>query len=233
MLKNRWLLPESKTLQKLENKSVMSTPTMCPMCKFAKGSQYYEGILQIRRPNEEILKFVENTIAEMSTVGISKKEKVPNGLDFYLSSNRAVLTLGKKLQQKFGGVFKSSNKLYGQDRQNSKLLYRMTALFQPWGFQQGEVIEIEGRLLLIKKIGKKTGLIDLKTGEKTEQKLNLNHSSLPTTKTVVSIITPRIEVLDPETFQSVPVQNPDRKRDLLKAGDTVKIIKRKNRVYLI
>ncbi len=61
---------------------------------------------------------------------IAKEEKHKTGMDYYISSNRFLLQLGKKLKKSFKGEFKVSRRIYTQDRMSSKNVYRVTVLFR-------------------------------------------------------------------------------------------------------
>ena len=109
---------------------------------------YYEGKLQLRNPNEEVINFIRNQFKLRNSknfeslensknfqkhnekVWIAKQETVKNGMDLYISSNRFLLALGKKLKKSFKGELKKSRKLHSKDRQTSKTTYRVTVLFR-------------------------------------------------------------------------------------------------------
>ena len=99
-------------------------------CIKMKNPQYFEGILQLRNPNEEAISFIRNQFKKRKNVFIAKEEKLKTGIDLYISSNRFILSLGKKLKESFKGELKTSRKLYGVDRQTGKLRYRVTVLFR-------------------------------------------------------------------------------------------------------
>jgi len=95
-----------------------------------KNPQYYEGILQLRNPNEEVINFIRNQVKKRKGVFIANEVSLKNGVDIYLSSNKFLLSLGRKLKKSFKGELKTSKRLHGQDRLTSKLLYRGTILFK-------------------------------------------------------------------------------------------------------
>ena len=92
--------------------------------------EYYEGILQLRNPNEEVLNFIRNQFKNNSKVWISKQERLKTGIDLYISSNKFLLSLGKKLKKSFKGELKTSRKLHSRDRMTSKNVYRVAVLFR-------------------------------------------------------------------------------------------------------
>ncbi len=91
---------------------------------------YYEGKLQLRNPNEEVLNFINNQFKNNEKVWIAKAERLKTGIDLYISSNRFLLSLGKKLKKSFKGELKTSRKLFSKSRLTSKQLYRVTVLFR-------------------------------------------------------------------------------------------------------
>jgi len=95
-----------------------------------KNPHYYEAILQLRNPNEEIMNLIKNQLKKRKDVFISKEEKQKNGLDLYLSSWRFTLSLGRKLKKSFKGELKVSRKLYSVNKLTSKRVYRLTVLFR-------------------------------------------------------------------------------------------------------
>ncbi|MBC8501315.1 MAG: hypothetical protein H8D38_06145 [DPANN group archaeon] len=101
----------------------------CPVCS-KKGTEYFESTLQLRPKNKEILDFTAKQIEKNNDVFISKVEEQKDGWDIYLSSNKAALTIGKKLSKSFKGELKTSRRLFGRDRQKSKHLYRVTVCFR-------------------------------------------------------------------------------------------------------
>ncbi len=92
--------------------------------------QYYEAVLQLRNPHKEALKCIVNAVDKKKGVFIAKQFKVKNGVDIYISSQRFTRSLGKLLKKSFKGELVESRKLYGVNRQKSKLIYRGTVLFR-------------------------------------------------------------------------------------------------------
>jgi len=128
--------------------------------------QYYEGILQLRNPNKEVIDFIERHIEGKENVFITKKEKVRNGIDFYITSKKYLQNLGRKLQNCFGGELKISSRLFSRDRQTSKNIYRVNVLFRLPGFKKGDIIELKGDKIKVINIGKNVFGKNIKTGKK-------------------------------------------------------------------
>ena len=129
---------------------------------------YFQGILQLRDCNEEIIDFVNNQIKKVGreNVYVSKIVRMKNGLDLYITSNKFLRSLGKKLRKAFNGELKESEKLFSRDRQTGKEIYRLNVLFRPTNVKKGETIEYKGKKLKIMSIGSKIQAKELETGKR-------------------------------------------------------------------
>ena len=129
-------------------------------------SDYYQGILQLRDVNDEIISFVRNQIKKRKDeVAITKTVNLPNGLDLYITSQKFIRVLGKKLKESFGGELKISAKLHTRNRQG-KDLYRVNVLFRLSKHKKGYVVSIRGEQVRLIRIGRKTFARNMKTGKK-------------------------------------------------------------------
>ncbi len=194
--------------------------------------QYFQGILQLRNPKQEVIDFLFKFVKKHAKkkVFISKEVKVKGGIDYYISSNRFLRTLGNKLQQEFGGVVTFNEQLFSYNRQTSKNVYRLNVLFRVPEFSKGDVIEINGKLVLVKGIGKKVSGKDIISGKRVSFKCPDKVLVLPKQKTTVSKVKPKIEVLHPETYESVEISN--KKLPRLKLGEKINVVVLK-RVYIV
>jgi len=126
---------------------------------------YYQGILQLRDINDEILNFVRNQIKKRGDASITKTMKFDNGVDFYITSQKFIRILGKKLKDSFGGELKISSKLHTKSR-HGKDLYRVNVLFKLSKYKKGDVVSVRGDKVRLLSIGKKIFARNLKTGNK-------------------------------------------------------------------
>ena len=131
-----------------------------------KGPTYFEGKLQLRNPTPEVINYVLKQIRQDKYVWVAKQEKVRNGIDLWLSSNKFLQDIGAKLKKRFAGVLKKSKKLHTQNKITSKLVYRGTVMFRCLNFKKGDVIEIDGEQFKVMEISSQVRLKNLQTGKK-------------------------------------------------------------------
>ncbi len=135
---------------------------------------YYQGILQLRDVDNEVVAFVYAQIQKRGEVAVTRTVKYSNGIDLYLTSQKFIRVLGKKLREIFGGELKISSKLHTRSREG-KDLYRINALFRPSLYKIGDIVDVRGDEVKLLHIGKKIFGRDLKTGKK----LTVRRSDLP------------------------------------------------------
>ncbi len=204
-----------------------------------KHVNYFEAILQLRNPYgdvEDIMHYVIEDIKEKAQEGIfiSKKKKVTNGFDLYLSSNSFAVEIGRELYRKFGGELKISKKTFSQHKLTSKVLYRVTVLFRMAPFKVGDVILFEDAPLKVLEVAKKVVAQNIETSKQLEphyKDVLRSFEVLKPVKVIVSKTRPRLEVIHPETFQSVPV-SPAIKGSALVPGEKVRVLISEGRVWL-
>lgn len=101
----------------------------CPICS-KMGTEYFESTMQLRPKRMDLLEFVRNQIEKDPHAFIANIDEKKEGFDLLLSSNKAALNIGKKLNKSFKGELKTSRKLFGFDKNRSKHLYRVTVFFR-------------------------------------------------------------------------------------------------------
>ena len=184
--------------------------------------QYFEGILQLRNPNKELLDFIDKRMESVSKKGISvsKIKKLKDGMDMYFNNKKYIQKLGRELQSKFGGFLKISPTLFSRDRQSSKELYRVNVLLKLYDFKVNDVIKINNRYVKITSLDKRINGIDLELNKKKSFDYKDDYSILKKYTTTICKIKPNIEVLHPETYQSIAIWN----RVKAKLGEKVKVV---------
>jgi len=135
------------------------------MAEKQKHAGYFEGILQLREPTKDVLNYFNKLISE-KRVGIAKIVKLKTGYDYYLDNNKAMLAIGKKLFDRFGGELKTSRTLYTVKRQTSKKVYRVTVMFRPPKFKSGDIVNVRGQKLRVKMLKRRVLGVDVESGKK-------------------------------------------------------------------
>lgn len=94
-------------------------------------NQYYEGVIQLRPSDPEVIHFIENQIRKRKgVVFISKVVKQKTGVDLYISSQRFARNLGEKLKKSFKGELKITSTIFSKNRITSREIFRATVLFR-------------------------------------------------------------------------------------------------------
>ena len=140
----------------------------------ADNKDYFEGILQLRNVDNEVIDFVVKEIERTEDTQIAKVKKVTNGYDIYVSRQRFLRSLGNKLQGKFGGQLIISKKLHTRSRMTGRELFRVNALFRMPNFKKGDIIKYKGDEIKVIALHKKVLAKDVKTGKK----LNLSFKDI-------------------------------------------------------
>lgn len=126
---------------------------------------YFQGILQLRNINEDILSFVKDQIRNRQDVLVARTVNFPDGVDLYITSQKYIRIIGKKLKDKFGGELKISSKLHTRNRQG-KDLFRINVLYKSPKHRTGDIVTVRGDEVRLIKIGKKIFAKDMKTGRR-------------------------------------------------------------------
>ena len=132
---------------------------------------YFEGILQIRDGNEELLSWIKERVKHEGRAAITKIKQTKNGTDLYMTDQHYLQNLGRKVKEKFSGILKVSKRLHTVDKMTSKHLYRVTVLFKQLPFKRGDIVTIHGEEVEILRIGQKAQIKNIKSGAKKDIEL--------------------------------------------------------------
>ena len=207
---------------------------LCPRCSRHKGG-YFEGVLQLRNVDEEVMDYVVNEVEKQKQRGvfITKKLKVKNGFNIYLTKRSYIPELARELLNKFGGETKISRKLFSRDKLRSKDIYRVNVLFRQSKFRKGDILNIDGELFKVKNIDRNLTVVNIKTGKRTSRmpKQLMVRTAEEVKETIVSLVFPHVEVLHPETFQSVKPENIKNKK--FKVNQKVRVVVSEGKLWLV
>lgn len=224
---------------------------VCPDCsKFYSG--YYEAVIQLRADDrkledEEIKEadeFISNEIQRLCKTNklayVTERIVLKEGIDYQVGSYNAAHKIVLNLQKQFGGVITESRKIVGRDKSKSKDLYRSWISLRLASFHKDDFIEYKDKIIKIEKIGSHkvvgVNLSDYKT-ESISWKEYDNIKKVASTDdvkiTTITNITPNeIQILDPETYETVEFVKSDN-MNMLHIGQEIEVIKIKNKNYPI
>ena len=129
-------------------------------------SDYFEGVLQIRNADQDLLYWIYDKIKADQKAAVTKAKKVTNGVDLYVTDQHYLQNLGKKIKEHHAGILKISKRLHTVDKETSRHLYRITVLFKAISFKRGDIATVHGEKVQILYIDKKAQVKDLKSGAK-------------------------------------------------------------------
>ena len=171
---------------------------------------YFEGILQLRNPNKEILSFITKQIQKNKQI-LAKTEGLKQGFDLYFQNKKFMASLATKIIKEFGGKIKKTATLHTKDNLTSKDLYRQTIFIEFPKFLKQDVIEIETNIYLVKDMRKKLGVFNLIKEKKEKIDYPKEYKILKKEKTRIISLKP-LKVLNPEDFQPLITKNPLNKK---------------------
>ena len=165
---------------------------------------YYEAILQVRPGKPQVERFVRDMFKKTTDARISKKKRLKEGVDYYITSHQFAITVGNALVKKFGGSVEVSKKTFG--KRQGKTIFRRAVAYRSLGFDVGEVISSDNTPYVITSVGKAAVGKNLITGKKEKIVPNHRIERLKKFRAVVSQSDP-LEVINNEDYQSVAVEN--------------------------
>ncbi len=199
------------------------------------GTDYYEGILQLRNASNEAKRYLKKQVeGDKEDVYFNKVVDKGYNVDYYFVNKKHIRKFALKLTEHFGGYMEESAQHFSLDRQTSKAVYRLNIIVILPLFKEKDVIIFNEKLLYVKKLSKKVKALNLETGEEESFSFTKNFKDLKPydkSKTVISKINPGLEGLDPETYESVSLENPLGLK--VSNGKKVQSVKYKNKLYLV
>ncbi len=194
-----------------------------------EGTQYFEGVLQLRNEDKDRKKFMLDTLHRFGA-SVSKEVKQKQGTDYFVTRKNALEKTARTLVDRYGGLVKSSAHLFGRDKQRSKDVYRETWFVELSPYNKGDCVKKGKDVLFVTDVGKKIRLFNPMRGKNEMHEYKATWRQLPVLETSVAAVMPELTVLHPETFQAVPVANAKTKSHT--PGETIKVVVDGKRVFL-
>lgn len=220
----------------------------CEMCSRRAGG-YFEGIIQIRANNRtptkeevtECLKLVEESMLAQLKKGdklafVTDTMTFKDGADVYIGSSKAGKQVCKYIIEALGGTVAESYTLAGM--KEGKDIYRTTFAMKLPEFKKGDVVYFGDKVIEIKNCGKRVTGINLMNssnffieGEHFKNAKLLGNVADAKETVLVSIEEHGIQILDPETFETVTIQKPMGFNAL--SGSEIKVFKTEYGIYAL
>ncbi len=188
---------------------------------------YFEAVIQLRPEKSEIDGYIVRAIKK-GGVNLVRKRRLKTGLDYYVSSWKFSVTLGNELARHFGGRTTVSRKLFGRSGEG-RIVYRCTVLYRPHPFEKGDVVASGKMVFVVTDLGKAVTGRNIITGKSEQLDLKERWHKLKKHRAVVSMNSPRLEVISPEDYQSIAVENPRKALERRSA----KVVLNEGRAYLV
>jgi len=243
------LSTKGKKTEKYLSTNIVLKKSQCKNCSKREGD-YYEAILQVRPTKQEMTEEqkldvigmvherVEVDKGDEKKVFITLEKEIHGGLDFYLSDKRVTRNLSYDVADMFGGDVKTSSELAG--REDGQNVYRMTYSVRIPPYEEGDFIELEGKIYRIRKTKRGSGPIivyDLKENRGTtisKKKIDeaeiFGGEELVEKAVVVSEEENEIQIMDPETYETKTLLKPE---GFSENKDEVEVVRIKRRLYLL
>lgn len=199
----------------------------CQRCG-KKSGHYYEAIIQLRAfgkeaidkrlaiAREHVIARIEKMSAESRDIFISKEESKHGGHDFFISSASAAKSISRDLAKMFGAEVKSSNSMAG--RKDGQDIVRMTYLVRLPEYNIGDILEIDDDYYLLKHLdGNNLTLVSLENWQESSHSIGrlsrievLHRDRTVKEATVVSENPKELQIIDPESMQTVDIIKPTK-----------------------
>ena len=220
----------------------------CDMCSRRAGG-YFEGIIQIRANNrtatkEEVVECLR-LVEEAMTVQLKKGDKLAfvtdtvtfkDGADVFIGSTKAGRHVCKHIIESEGGTVAESYTLAGM--KDGRDVYRTTFAMKLPEFKKGDVVYFDEKVIEIKNCGKRVTGINLLNssnffidGEHFKNAKHLGNVANASDAVLIAVEDKGIQILDPETFETVTIQKPISFDSL--PGSEIKIFKTEYGIFAL
>src|SRR3989338_569008 len=105
---------------------------------------YFEATIQLRNVGPEVHRFAAEQLRALGA-RVSKERWLKHGVDLQVDDRKAAGKLGRALQKRFGGMLKTSARLFSRDRMSGKEVHRVTVLFKQLPARAGEQFALMGK----------------------------------------------------------------------------------------
>jgi nonsense-mediated mRNA decay protein 3 len=218
----------------------------CDVCSRIAGG-YYEAIIQVRASGrlptkkelERCMKITDDNMVRAEKAGdrlafVSDIMELPEGTDIYMGSTTAARQISRAIVNDMGGTIIESPKLVGE--KEGKGLYRVTFAVRLPFLVPGDIVRMHNSLVLVEKVGRRIGGIDLASGfstsiESEEEPPRVTSTNEAMSTVLVSEDGNSVQLLDPESYVPITIKRPNFLKK--QPGEDVRVIKTKDGVFLL
>lgn len=201
---------------------------LCTECQRLKN-QYFTGILQLRRPNEEVQYEVERLLGR----ALTNVKDVTGGLDYYVSSHHILQNVVRAVHNKFGGDLTIRAQHFSYDNLTSKNLYRVNACLRLPKYWKGSVLQAGSKLFHIVSMGRSLKGLDLETGRQASVPFHIDYPEYPLQAATIVTTRPQLTILEPETYQNVAIMNSLPQWESFAPGTKVVVVETPRGFFLV
>lgn len=219
----------------------------CVRCSRVQGG-YYEAIVQVRATKRGMepaefraikqlaSRFIERIVSDGDrNAFVLRDETVDRGIDIYMGTTNSGRMLAKTIATEFGGKTSEHPKTVGQ--KDGLDLIRLTFAVKLPEYRVGDILVLSDVLSRVSSIGPKTvQLLDMTTGKLRHVERSLVDRALVLSPrdareaVVVSHDDKELQLLDPWTYQTVPVLRP---AELVDVGASVHVIRHDGELIIV
>ena len=230
------------------NSEIRLIKQTCDTCSRLSGG-YYESIIQIRAEGrfpdedevEKVLELVYEVVERQKQKGdrlafISKEEKLHEGTDVYIGSNSTARQICRIAGERFGCKYSESPTLSG--KKDGKDIYRITYSLRLPKLMPGDIINIDGKTVLVRHSGKRTSGLYLESGlefaDNTDRlKDSRKIGTIKDAEPVVLLSTDddTVQVMHPRTFRPLTLKRPAYL--MVKGGEEIKAVIVGNDIFIL
>ncbi|MEA3282449.1 MAG: NMD3-related protein [Euryarchaeota archaeon] len=218
----------------------------CDACSRIAGG-YYAGIVQLRADHRHIteeeiercIQLADHRLNKLTSKGdrfafVSKIEELKEGVDLYIGSISACKQVGNAILKELGGTSAISSSLVG--KKDGEDLYRVTCAVRLPEFVRGDVASMGGSVIEVTHQDRQIHGTDLSDGSKVSfdaavPAARLGSRADAVTAVLVAIEKDMVQVLDPETYETVLLKKPTFLH--AEAGSDVCVIKTAEGLFLL
>jgi NMD protein affecting ribosome stability and mRNA decay len=180
-----------------------------------------------------VISFVKRDIEKQKSKGIflNNEEETSSGVNLYITNQTYAKVIARKVKEQFGAKVSFNETLFSMSKQTSRDIFRLTVLIELPNLSKTDMIVVNERCYQVTSVSKSISVIDLETGQKTalprSDSIKEKQIVVPSVLAEVTLVNPRLEVLHPENFSSIPIENANRITSISnstpKIGDKIRV----------